>query len=399
MKIKQKIGIFILALVLLGIALYLDLSTDHGSVNQLPKREVGEGATELELVINTPEGEMDYELEIQERALEEQEAMELLAQAKREIDETIYYKGENANEVRKGLHTSDKYAGKRVRATWDFNNYKFIDDEGLILSENLPEEGLIVSAEVTLRVQQYIEVYEFDFRVMPPEYTYHEQIAHDAKKEIEQNEDNRNIYLPEIVNGSSVKWKKKGENYFGKILFLEIISALVIGLLTSRSRKQASERERLLMKYDYSEIVGKYGILLGAGMSTKQVWYNISALYLKKRNERKQMKRGIYEEMLKTYYELRGGAYEAEAYLNFGKRVHMPEYNRFIRLINQTNTKGARGVSALLQAEATGAFGERVALARKLGEEASTKLLFPMLLMMMVLFAIIIAPAIIEFMG
>lgn len=101
--------------------------------------------------------------------------------------------------------------------------------------------------------------------------------------------------------------------------------------------------------------------------------------------------------MAKTYYGLQDGQYEVEAYLDFGRRVNLSSYNRFIRLLNQTNSKGAKGVSLLLQAEATTAFTKRVAMAKKLGEEASTKLLFPLILMMMVLFAIIIAPAAMEF--
>lgn len=101
--------------------------------------------------------------------------------------------------------------------------------------------------------------------------------------------------------------------------------------------------------------------------------------------------------MAKTYYGLQDGQYEVEAYLEFGRRVNLSSYNRFIRLLNQTNSKGAKGVSLLLQAEATTAFTKRVAMAKKLGEEASTKLLFPLILMMMVLFAIIIAPAAMEF--
>jgi 1,4-dihydroxy-2-naphthoate octaprenyltransferase len=45
------------------------------------------------------------------------------------------------------------------------------------------------------------------------------------------------------------------------------------------------------------------------------------------------------------------------------------------------------------------AFEERRTLARKLGEEAGTKMLFPLMLMMGIVMAIVLMPAIFEFIG
>lgn len=55
--------------------------------------------------------------------------------------------------------------------------------------------------------------------------------------------------------------------------------------------------------------------------------------------------------------------------------------------------KGTKGLAELLQREAAGAFEERKAAARKLGEETSTRLLGPMFLMLGVVLMIIVVPA------
>lgn len=100
-----------------------------------------------------------------------------------------------------------------------------------------------------------------------------------------------------------------------------------------------------------------------------------------------------YEEMLKTWYEMQDGTGELKAYENFGRRCDNPQYRKFASLLIQNIRKGTRGMQALLDAEAEEAFQNRKAHARKLGEEAGTKLLMPMGLMLLLVFAILLMPA------
>lgn len=398
MKKKHKIEIVIIAFILLGIAFFIDLQGRKTVSTTIHKRETGEGSTQMELVVSSSSinEKMEYELEVGEKVITEQEAFELFQQAKEEVDATVYYENENANEVKTGLRIKEYYVDKKVRASWVFDNDEYISYDGEIDASKIGETGLIISAEVTFQVQKYQKIYQFSFRVSEPERNEKEQLLYDISKEIQENENDTELILPTEVDGVTLEWHQKQEGLFGKILFLELVTLGLVVVAYCKKESQNKERERTLMEFDYSEIVGKFAILLGAGMSVKQAWYSVTASYLRKRKLGKN-KRRIYEEMAKTYYELQDGQYEVEAYLDFGRRVNLSSYNRFIRLLNQTNSKGAKGVSLLLQAEATTAFTKRVAMAKKLGEEASTKLLFPLILMMMVLFAIIIAPAAIEF--
>ena len=52
-----------------------------------------------------------------------------------------------------------------------------------------------------------------------------------------------------------------------------------------------------------------------------------------------------------------------------------------------------KGLTQMLKLESVQAFEERKARAKKLGEEAGTKLLFPMFLMLAVVLIIVIVPA------
>ena len=86
-------------------------------------------------------------------------------------------------------------------------------------------------------------------------------------------------------------------------------------------------------------------------------------------------------------------ATEAVSYENFGRRCDVQVYVRFGALLSQNLRKGTKGLTQLLKLEAIQAFEERKALAKRLGEEAGTKLWLPMFLMLAIVLIIVIIPA------
>ena len=84
---------------------------------------------------------------------------------------------------------------------------------------------------------------------------------------------------------------------------------------------------------------------------------------------------------------------EAQAYELFGKRTGLLQYMKFCTLIVQNLRKGSEDLLDILEYEVTDAFRERKESAKALGEEAGTKLLMPMMLMLVVVFAIILYAA------
>ena len=90
---------------------------------------------------------------------------------------------------------------------------------------------------------------------------------------------------------------------------------------------------------------------------------------------------------------MESGITEAESYERFGRRCGMQIYVKLGALLSQNLRKGAKGMNQILKTEASQAFEERKARARRLGEEAGTKLLAPMFLMLAVVLVIVIVPA------
>jgi pilus assembly protein TadC len=140
-------------------------------------------------------------------------------------------------------------------------------------------------------------------------------------------------------------------------------------------------------------MVSKFNVLVGAGMTIKQAWHTISAQYLDKREKNATRESLTFEELVRTDREIRDGESERIAYQRFGERTGISSYRRFVRMLISNLQKGNRGLCEQLEQESETAFAERRLLAKRLGEEAGTKLLFPMILMLGMVIVIIIVPA------
>ena len=100
-----------------------------------------------------------------------------------------------------------------------------------------------------------------------------------------------------------------------------------------------------------------------------------------------------YEEILYTCRELYSGVSEGLCYEHFGRRTGLQEYIRLSALLAQNLKRGNSTLLERLRSEADKSAEERLQQSKKLGEEAGTKLLVPMILMLAVVMAIIMIPA------
>ena len=106
-----------------------------------------------------------------------------------------------------------------------------------------------------------------------------------------------------------------------------------------------------------------------------------------------------YEMIVTACREMDSGVAELEAYRRFGERCGQMKYKTFSTILIQNLQKGSRRMADLLEQEALEAWDERKRKARVLGEAAATKLLIPMIMMLIVVMAIIMIPAFLSFYG
>ena len=133
-------------------------------------------------------------------------------------------------------------------------------------------------------------------------------------------------------------------------------------------------------------------LLIGAGLSVRKVIERLVSEYEKK-CQRGGKKRYVYEELGVAMRQMHDGVSETKAVECFGRRCLLQQYLRFCSLITQNMKKGAEGMLAILETEAMDSLERRKEHALQLGEKAGTRLLFPMMLMLLIVMGIIMVPA------
>ena len=105
----------------------------------------------------------------------------------------------------------------------------------------------------------------------------------------------------------------------------------------------------------------------------------------------------LYQEILVTMRQLNSGISEREAYSELGERLNMARYRKLFSMVVQNMSMGTKDLFMALEQEEHAALEHRKERARQLGETASTKLLFPMILLLITVMLILLVPAVLSF--
>ena len=399
-SLYRKMGkVFALFAVLAGAALIQEsMNPVLKQGNALERQAYGDGSYDAELIWEIPEKELEQELSVHvaEQGLTKEEQQALLAAAEQEIAETFPGENESVDEIQKDVCIQSQYQDGQVTADWSFDSYQYVDLEGHVMNESLEEEEILVKAVVELGCDSQTLEYQFFFQICPKIYSEKEKINNKLKQELIKKNEKANdstLILPESIDDQTIIWKEKSERMPLKLLFLGMIAAGCVPLV-EKSRKQEEEKRRKeKLQSEYPELVSKLTILLGAGMTLFSAWNKIATNYSNKRKNNTISIHPLYEEMLITCHEIESGVGEARAYERFGERCGLHRYRKFCSLLVQNLRKGTRGLVQLLEQEVSDAFEERKNLAKKSGEEAGTKMLFPMMMMFGIIIVIIMVPA------
>ena len=133
-------------------------------------------------------------------------------------------------------------------------------------------------------------------------------------------------------------------------------------------------------------------MLLRSGLTAKTAFGKITADY-QRRKARDKVFRYAYEELSIAWYEMANAVPEDKCYESFGRRCGLLPYMRLGGLLAQNVKKGNKSLLTLLGQEAGEALEERKRRAKKAGEKAGTRMLVPMVLMLLVTMVILLYPA------
>jgi hypothetical protein len=384
-------------IVVIGVvfSVYLWIGNVNGTKlvdNVLNRNEYGDGSSTYSLVASDGENEYDIPLELSERVYTRQEIEALSDGILEVIDDVILGENESLDRIEYDMNFVDSISGYPFSIEYS-TDYDYITKTGELVNYVL-EEPVITEIEMTLTYGDYTVVHSIYANIYSKAIgpTIDEQIIEQLNNAERGNRESRELILPNIIGDTVINWSFK-RSYSG-LICLMATPVLMIFIFVSKDRdlhKLVEERE-VQMRLDYPEIVSALALLVGAGMTVPNAWKKIAYDYRKRKEEGGEA-RFAYEEMLITVYEMDSGTMQSVAFERFGKRCRIPSYNKLSTLVSQNIRKGASNLPILLKEEAREAFEDRKHLARKQGEQAGTKLLGPMMLLLILTLVVILVPA------
>ena len=398
--VYKRAGIIAAASVLCFAGVFLwdnlrQIETNETGQKILQRNPHGQGDSSAQLRASIGENEEEFSVTVSEQEYTEEELDAVFQEASEDLEKLILGENESLDEVRDDLELISEIPETGISVSWEIDNYEVMDLQGNLISENLTDDGTLVKLSASLLYGERQDVHEFYAKVYPTMISRAERQMSDLKEEIaradEETASEDHLVLPDQINGERVEWSYTADTRAFAILILGAGTAAMICVSKDQSGKEEEKRRIRQMKTDYPQIINKFNLYIGAGMTIRRAWSCIADDYEKKRE--RYGKRVAYEEMIYTLHEIQGGAPEGECYEKYGNRCGISRYRKFGTMLSQNLRKGSRGITDLLEREAEEAFEDRKNMAKKLGEEAGTKLMIPMFIMLAVVFVIVTVPA------
>lgn len=291
-----------------------------------------------------------------------------------------------------------------------FTKYQnIIDSAGRVHNEDLSSdevvEGYLIlrfSVNVSEKETAYkSKEYYIDVNVIKADTSKIEELKKDIKNKIKEIDkdtlDKDTITLPREISGNKIVYKNKTNYNFLLVPILLITVCAILMIKVKVDKKEEDKKLKEQLKIDYPQIITKILIYVSSGLTIRNSIRLIASTYEKNKSKNKnKLKRRAYEELQIAKKKLDSGMGEIKVYEEMASSIKDRTYTRFLNIIIQNIKNGNKDIKNILSLEVQDALYERKQRAKKLGEEASTKLILPLMLMLFVIMIIIMVPA---FMG
>ena len=394
----KKLALF-LTILLSGLSLGLVIK-----VNEERNRVPGEGGVvyrgdfqsgEQELLLEAYNGERKslFLIEVHPRELTKEEVQHIFDYFLQNVGNYVLNGNEDFSCVSKDLKLEETYENFPFEAEWESSREEIIDKKGKIGEIQEPE---ILDLTLRLSYGEYRQEQKIPVTVVPPVLSEEEKTYRELKefllKSEKESRDEEEWKLPEEWNGRKLEWSSRKKDFSTLVWAATPAVAVALYFFADRDLHEELEKRRRLLRQEYPELVHKLLLYVGAGMTIRGAFQKMATDYQNKRAKRSGIQPGG-EEILYTCRELQGGMSEGAAYEHFGRRTGLQEYIRLGTLLGQNLKRGNSTLMERLREEAEKSTSESLLQVKKMGEEAGTKLLVPMVMMLAVVMVMIMIPA------
>ena len=401
-KANKRLAIKGVLIVLGSIFLSVSMMMAGGQIEKdsegrilLRRNDKGLGERLEYLVLEIGEENIEFQVSVSGQAYTRDELDQMFQEGIEKLDTIMLGKNQSLEVVTSDLRFVDRLPGGQLTVEWSVDSYQYLTHQGQLKEQNIPDEGVLVEIEATLSFEEEFVIIQRAAHLYPKEYSALEgwlkALEQDLERLDQETRDREYLALPTEVESQPISWHLPPNYDYVGMLVLGIVVAIMYILSEKQKEKATTKKQQEQMLLDYPKIIETFSLFIGAGMTPRVAWFRICELYLKQRGEKGL--RHVYEEMVVTMYEIKGGKAEAICYEDFGSRIGITYYRKFGALLAGNVKKGAKGMVGLLRNQAEDAREERKNTAKRLGDEVGTKLMLPMFMMLGIVLIVVILPA------
>lgn len=311
--------------------------------------------------------------------------------------------------------SAETLAEQREAARAYYRKYRHLmDSDGTLHNETLAPGtvvtgylSLIMSTDIVptstdgetkyLKTQYHSAPYRIYVGIVPRALSRYESLLLQLQQAITTEDEGslgeNMLSLPTEIDGQRIYYSEHEDRSYLLLPLLGVIAAMAIYMRQGQARRTEKKQREALLMLDYSELISKLMVYIGAGLTVRNALETISQHFDTLIARGIKEDRPLYQELRTMVIQFRRNMPESEIYLSFGRRVNLKPYTKLVSLIEQNRMNGARNLRAMLELEMEDAFEQRKTTARRLGEEAGTKLLLPLFIMLGIVMIIVIVPA------
>lgn len=399
---KVQIALLIIAGGLL-VAIYIAVNNDSRvSITSLQRPDETESEADYRLSVLYGGEEAGIEVSLNTKQLTREELDEYFEQALEQVKAELIGENSSLTEVYKDLELVTEIAEYEMRVQWHIDDISLVNYWGNVSDVEEPVETELIA------VIRYMGASDFDETVTVREFyipvvvvpkeeimqSFEEGIKALIMEADKQYRYENNVVLPNEFNGMAVEFEIENKSDTWMYLCLLLIVVLCLFFKQYSDKDEQKRKRAELLQKDYPELIMKLSLLIGAGMTPYNAFCKIGSDYS---NQKPKVCCPVYEEVMYMINSIKTGVNEVSAYIEFGRRTGLQCYIKLATLLQQNIVKGNENLRTTLAFEVTEAMEERKARARKAGEQAGTKLLLPMLMMLGIVFVVIMVPAFMMF--
>ena len=247
---------------------------------------------------------------------------------------------------------------------------------------------VLLSAELSNGIAK--ETLEIPVVIYPPLETEAERFQKYMEALVLEKPEQASVELPTEFLGKPISYRRADRNGNLLLPFLGILGAACLYLREKNEAEAKRKRREDSLLEAYPDLVSGFMILTGAGYPAKAAWNKLTE-DMKDSADRRSYP--LVREMQVAVNQMETGVPEIRAYASFGRRCGLKCYMKFAALLESSVRTGGKNLRKLLEEEMENALKQRADLARRKGEEASSRLLLPLFGMLSVVMAMTVAPA------